>query len=196
MIIFDIETSGTDPVKNSIVSIGAVDMKDPTAIFYEECRIWDGAHVHEEALLVNGYTEAEIKDGNKQTEEILYLRFIDWLTSRDDFVLAGHNPSFDLSFLRHAAERAHENYILSSRSLDLHTACFIHMEQSGIEPPLLHHKSNLNSDTVMTYVGIPKEPRPHIAINGALWEAEAFSRIMYDRGLLSQFEQYPIPWVE
>ncbi len=53
-------------------------------------------------------------------------------------------------------------------------------------------KSLLDSDAVMTYVGIPTEPKPHIALNGALWEAEAISRLLYQKNLLSQFEQYPI----
>ena len=48
MIIIDVETTGLDPKKYSIVSIGAVDFKKPMRTFYEECRIWDGAEVSEE----------------------------------------------------------------------------------------------------------------------------------------------------
>jgi hypothetical protein len=48
----------------------------------------------------------------------------------------------------------------------------------------------------MEYVGIPVEPHPHVGINGAVWEAEAFSRLFYDKPLFEQFKEYPVPWVE
>src|SRR3990167_7954681 len=52
MIIIDVEASGTEYTKHSIVSLGAVDFSDPTRRFYGECRIWDGAHIMEGALEV------------------------------------------------------------------------------------------------------------------------------------------------
>ena len=43
MIVVDVETSGMDAYKHSLLSIGAVDFENPVERFYEECRIWDGA---------------------------------------------------------------------------------------------------------------------------------------------------------
>ena len=68
MIVLDIETTGVDALKNSIVSIGAIEFENPEERFYEECRIWDGAEINPLALEVNGYTEEEVKDINKKTE--------------------------------------------------------------------------------------------------------------------------------
>jgi len=53
--------------------------------------------------------------------------------------------------------------------------------------------SDLNSDFIMNYVGLPSEPKPHRAINGARYEAEALSRLIYGRGLFEEFEGYAIP---
>ncbi len=53
MIAIDVEASGIDYDMHSIVSVGTIDFADPTRQFYDECRIWDGAHIMEEALAVN-----------------------------------------------------------------------------------------------------------------------------------------------
>jgi DNA polymerase III epsilon subunit-like protein len=60
MIVVDVEASGTNYEKHSIVSLGAVDFDNPENRFYGECHIWDGAHIMEEALEVCGFTETEI----------------------------------------------------------------------------------------------------------------------------------------
>jgi DNA polymerase III epsilon subunit-like protein len=66
MIIIDIEASGVDYKKHSIVSIGALDFSNPTNRFYGECQIWPGAHIMDEALKVNGFTKDQITDPNKK----------------------------------------------------------------------------------------------------------------------------------
>ena len=38
MIILDIETTGVNPEKHAIVSVGAVDFLNPSRTFYEECK--------------------------------------------------------------------------------------------------------------------------------------------------------------
>jgi DNA polymerase III epsilon subunit-like protein len=192
MIVIDVETTGTNPHKHSIVSLGAIDIENPHEQLYEECRVWEGAHIDPGALTVNGYTEEQITDPIKQTEAELVEILFAWLASRDSLVIAAHNPHFDLSFLEAAAGRAHLNYILPARSIDLHTVCFTHMVKRGVKPPLHDKKSALNSDAVMEYVGIPSEPKPHIALNGAIWEAEAFSRLLFDKNLLPDFSKYPL----
>ncbi|OHA88112.1 MAG: hypothetical protein A2741_01340 [Candidatus Zambryskibacteria bacterium RIFCSPHIGHO2_01_FULL_43_27] len=195
MIVIDIETTGTNPFKHSILSLGAVDFRAPEVQFYEECRIWDGAKVEEEALAANGTKVEDLTDKSKQTEESLVKNFLTWLEERDDMRIAGQSVFFDRSFIESASARAGIPSKLSYRVIDLHSITFAHMIRRGIEPPVLNRKTNLNSDKIMEYVGIPAEPRPHIGLNGALWEAEAFSRLLYDKPLLTQFEKYPVPWI-
>lgn len=195
MIVVDVETTGIDSDRHSIVSIGAVDFLHPEKRFYEECRIWEGALITDEALVINGYTREEVVDKNKQTLEDVLKKFFAWIAECDSHTMMGHNPAFDLSFIEESAERYHMQLPFPKRSLDLHSVCFSHMVSNGITPPIHNKRSDLNSDRVMEYVGIPTEPKPHIAINGAVYEAEAFSRLMYGKNLLPEFKEYKIPWV-
>jgi len=66
------------------------------------------------------------------------------------------------------------------------------MISRGVTPPVIHNHSDLNSDRIMQYVGIPAEIHPHNALNGAKISAEALSRLLYNRNLLSEFEKYPV----
>jgi DNA polymerase III epsilon subunit-like protein len=193
MIVLDIEASGTEPHKHSIVSIGALDFNNPSNQFYAECRIWDGAHVMDEALAVNGFTVEEINDPTKKTEAEITAEFFKWIENLDGHTTAGQNPSFDRDFLKYAAERAHINWPLAHRTLDQHTVCWFHMFERGIMPPMKNKRSDLNSGKIMNYVGIPEEPKPHNALMGAKVAAEALSRLINGKNLLLEFEQYPIP---
>jgi hypothetical protein len=69
------------------------------------------------------------------------------------------------------------------------------MIKKGITPPVLNNRTDLNSDKIMNYVGIPAEPHPHNALNGAKVAGEAISRLLYDRNLLPEFKQFKIPWI-
>ena len=194
MIILDVEMSGINPEKNSIVSIGAVDFKNPSRRFYGECKVWEGAHITEEALSVNGYTKEKLLDDTKQTAGELLQSFIDWAGLCEEYTLAGQNPGTDLWFLESTAFKFKIMWPFSHRSFDLHTVCASHMIKRGIELPVMNNRSNINSDFIMKYVGIPTEPKPHIAINGAIYEAEAFSRLLYGNNLLPEFAEFPIPF--
>jgi len=197
MIVVDVEASGTEYHKHSIVSIGALDSDNPTNQFYGECRIWEGAHIMEEALKVNGFTEEEITDLNKKDEAELFRDFVAWSEDVPDHTLAGQNVSFDRDFIKAAAERAGENYSFAYRSIDTHTLAYMHIIKRGKKPPFDKKKrhSALNLDAVLNYTGIPAEPEPHNALTGALSHAEVISRLMYDKPLLPEFAEFPIPWL-
>jgi len=195
MIIVDVEASGTDYARHSIVSVGALDLLHPDNRLYEECRIWDGAHIMDEALAVNGFSAAEVTDRSKQTEADLIHRFLAWSDSVQERTLAGQNVSFDRDFLKAAAERAgHTNWPFAYRTIDTHTLCYMHIVRRGLQPPVAHRRSALNLDAVLNYCGIPEEPNPHNALTGALSHAEVISRLLYGKKLLPEFEAFPIPW--
>lgn len=197
MIVLDIEASGTEYQKHSIVSIGALDLDNPTNQFYDECRIWDGAHIMEGALEVNGFTEAEITDPKKKTEAEVVKAFMAWSKDVADRTLAGQNVSFDRDFTKAACERAGIDYDLAYRTIDTHTLCWMHIVKRGLTPPIdpKHHRSALNLDAVLNYVGIPAEPTPHNALTGAMCHAECISRLLFDKKLLPEFNEHNIPWL-
>jgi DNA polymerase III epsilon subunit-like protein len=196
MIILDVEASGTDYGKHSIVSIGALDFDNPDRQFYDECRVWDGAHIDDGALAVNGFTEEELRDPRKKSEAEIVRAFLSWAQAKRDWTIAGQNPSFDRDFVRAACLRAHLDFPLPYRTLDTHTMCYMHMVKRGMMPPFEKekHRTALDLDAVLEYVGIPAEPTPHNALTGAFCHAEAVSRLLYGRQLLPEFEMYPIPW--
>jgi len=198
MILVDIEASGTNCQKHSIVSIGAVDFDNPENRFYEECKIWDGAHVMDGALEVNGFTQAEITDESKQTEADIVKKFIDWSESFADRTLAGQNISFDRDFMRAGAQRAGLNWNFAYRTIDTHSLCWMHIVKKGNKPPVdvEHKRSNLDLNAVLRYCGVPSEPDPHNALTGALCHAEVTSRLLYDKKLLPEFEEHEIPWLQ
>ncbi len=197
MIVIDIEASGTEYQFHSIVSLGAIDMSNPERQFYAECRVWDGAHIMEEALAVNGFTEAEITDRAKMSEAELVLQFMEWTQMCSDRTLVGQNVSFDRDMLKAGVIRAGENWTLPYRTLDTHTMCYMHMVKAGLTPPFdaEHKRTALNLDAVLNYCGIPEEPDPHNALTGAKCHAEVSSRLLFDRPLLPEFTAYPIPWL-
>lgn len=195
MIVVDVEASGTDERAHSIVSVGALFLERPEHQFYEECRVWEGAHIMDEALEVNGFTKEQITDPKKQGEGELAKKFIAWASEAEDRTLAGQNPSFDRDFLRLATERAgHTDWPFAFRTIDTHSLAYMHMVKRGVTPPVEHQRSALDLDAVLNYCGIPREPEPHNALTGAKSHAEVISRLLYGKKLLKEFEQYDLPW--
>lgn len=195
MIVLDVETSGLLPEKHSILSLGATDLDDPTNQFYDECQVWPGAHIDEEALAINGFTREEIQGGVRTSEAALIQAFVAWATDRPvDRTLAAQNPSFDLEFVQAACKRAGIACPFAKRTIDVHTLVWLHMTQRGIAPLQEKGHSAISLDAALVYCGIPKEPKPHNALMGALSHAEVIGRIAYNRKIVPEFNSYDIPW--
>jgi DNA polymerase III epsilon subunit-like protein len=195
MIVLDVEASGLNPKADSIVSIGALDSDNQENRFYGECRVWEGAHVHEEALAINGFTKESLEDVSKQTEAELVSAFVIWaLEIQGDRTLAAQNVSFDFSFIEAACERAGVHFPFAKRTLDVHSLVWMHMTVDGVTPPLQNNHSAISLDSALTYCGLPSEQKPHNALTGALAHAEVVSRVAYNKLLLPEYSTFPIPW--
>lgn len=198
MLVTDCEMTGLEPTLHSILSVGAVDLDHPERQLYEECRMWDGAKIEDEALEVNGFTHEQAVDHNKQSEADLVHKFIVFAEGMPDTTIAGQNVFTDLYFLQAAAKRAgHTAWPFAHRIIDIHSLAYEHMIKRGLTPPLdpLKRHSALNLDASLKYCGIPEEPKPHNALTGAKCNAEVISRLLYDKKLLPEFDTYDIPWL-
>lgn len=197
MIAVDVETTGLDPEQASIVSLGAVDLDDPANQFYEECRIWDGARITDESLAITGFTRDEVGEGSgKQTEAELVRNFIAWANDRPkDHTFVGQNPRFDADFVELACKRAGVAFPFAHRTIDTHSLCWFHMVGRGMAPPVENRRSAINLDYILTYTGVPPEPKPHNALTGALSHAEVFFRLVYSKKVLPEYLDFPIPWL-
>ncbi len=199
MIILDVEASGLHPEKHSIVSIGALEFERSENRFYGECRVWEGAHIQDEALKINGFSRDEVTSSARQSEADLVVAFLEWTMMIPDRTIVGQNPAvLDRPMIEAAAQRAGREVRLAHRTLDVHSVAFTHMILHNVTPPFDTAKSHsaLNLTEILKYVGMPKEPEPHNALTGALVEAEALSRLFYGKTLLEEYKQYPIPWVK
>jgi DNA polymerase III epsilon subunit-like protein len=136
MIAVDVEASGIGPETHSILSVGAVDLSNPTNTFYEECRVWEGAHINDDALAVCGFTREQATDPNKQSEAELVHKFAAFAQGISDRTLAGQNVSFDRDLLQAAAARAkHTEWPFAHRTIDSHTLCLDAHGKEGTHSP-------------------------------------------------------------
>ncbi|HEV7449121.1 MAG TPA: exonuclease domain-containing protein [Candidatus Paceibacterota bacterium] len=199
MLVTDCEMTGLEPTLHSILSVGAIDLDNPSHQLYEECRAWDGAKIEDEALAVNGFTREQAGDPAKQSEAELVHKFIAFANGMPDTTLAGQNVFVDYFFLEAAARRAgHTAWPFAHRIIDIHTLAWEHMVKRGVTPPVNAERrhSALNLEAVARYCGMEEEPKPHNALVGAKYSAEVISRLLYDKKLLPEFEQYDLPWIQ
>lgn len=189
MIVVDVETTGVDPQRHSIASIGAVDFRAPAEQFYTACRPFDGAAFDGASLAVNGFTPEELADPSLPTLEEALRRFFAWAVPRSGPALAGHNTHFDHGFLQAGARRFRLAWPFGFRVIDLHSVAWTRMVQTGHVPP----GGTIRSSVVFAYAGLPEEPKPHHGLTGAKMEAEAFSRLLYGKPLLDEYASHAVP---
>ena len=163
MIILDIETTGTDPHRNCMVSLGAIDYETGKE-FYGECSIYRDSLVDPLAMEINGFNIDQIRPGVKQEAHCLYYEFNDWAGQFPDKLLAGHNVGhLDLPFLEHLHETSFNfDWAFGYRTVDLHSLAYLVFGQS------------LKLSAICEKLGVPPEPKPHNALNGARVTRECF----------------------
>jgi DNA polymerase-3 subunit epsilon len=172
MIILDIETTGLDPLKHCMVSLGAVDSVTGDE-FYGECRVYPGRVIDPFALGVNGFTEAQCLDETKDLPHALYMRFLQWAvidTKRDPLIGGQQVGSFDIPFLKAIASDRDQGIVptwpFGHRSVDLHSVAYAKLGKS------------LSLDGILQAVGLAPEPKPHNALTGARLERDAFKLLL------------------
>lgn len=190
MIFIDIETTGIDAIKNSIISIGAIDFFNPKNQFYKECQIEEGKEIDQNALKVNGFSEKELRNPQKKRIEETLRNFVDWTSMIENITLAGNNTDFDKNFLKEAMGKYGIKWIFGSRIVDLHSTAINNFLMNGMTIPIKNKRYDITSDKIFVSVGLPKEPKPHNALMGAKMEAEAYSRLVFKKGLLDEFGKY------
>lgn len=199
MLVVDVETTGLNPYRNGILSIGAVNFKYPENYYYAEGRPQASVVLEKRALEINGFTEEELRALPKPMIEVM-VEFYEWINQQPKdtpLIIGGHNVGFDIWFLRAEHERCGlKNSIVpfKYRGMDLHSTAMAHYAlKKGFMYP-----GDMPADYIQEKLGLPIEPSPHNALNGAVFEAECFSRLLFNRILFTDFEQYPVkenPWI-
>jgi DNA polymerase-3 subunit epsilon len=196
MLAIDCEMTGLDPKRHAIISIGGVNLSDPENTFYGECRVFAGAEIDPEGLAVNGFTQEQCLDDSKDSETVLMQKLFEWMQTAENYTLVGQNVTLDKEFLNEAFARSGVEFRFNHRVVDTHSVAYAQFLIEGRSGPKKIEKpkvSALNLDEILKYVGIPEEPRPHNALTGAKVSAEAFSRMVFKKKLLSDFKEFPLP---
>lgn len=189
MISIDCEMTGLDIENCAIISFGAIDLKRPERRLYVELQPFDGAKIDDEGMAVNGFTVEQIKNFKLTQKEGLEIikKFLD---ESDERNVLGQNVMFDVVFLNRAFERMGVDCKIPYRVLDLHSMVCSKLILNKKKIPMEEKKSTLNLDILLNMAGIPEEPQPHIAINGALSAAEVYFRLIEGRSVIPEFSQF------
>lgn len=198
ILIVDVETTGVNANEHSILSIGAViipkNSRDIIYNLYNEANVWPGAEITEQALQINNFKRDEIINNQiKLNQKEMLEQLIEFSNLSNDITIWGHNPKFDVDFINTSFKRENIDFKFSYHTLDLHTIAYIKHIENKQKILLKNKSSSLNGDEIMKYVGIPAEPNPHNALNGAKWEAEAIHRLLYGANFHPDFKKYSIP---
>jgi len=191
MIVIDLEFSSLDANNGAILSIGAVDMLDPSREFYKEYRVFDGAAVVEESIAIAGFTKEQLHDKEKPTFEEAIQEFIDWVSKSKCTIFGAQNPLLDLTYLRNGFKRAGIDWPWGFRSVDLHSYVFCKIwGEKGVQPLREDGHSDMNLDAIARYAGFEIDRGDtHNALNDAKITAECFSRIMFDKKMFDEFNK-------
>jgi DNA polymerase III epsilon subunit-like protein len=192
LIVVDVETTGLDPERHQIISIGAVNFADPREPYYGECRLSPGSEVSEEALKITGVTLEELERRKRTLEEILQ-EFLKWTTTCKERTLAGENIWFDARFLQHALGKCGLAWTFGHRYVDLHSVSYAMRTRAKKCAMVANGVSSLSLDETLQFVGLKPRKGSHHAREDAKLEAEALSRLMYGKALLKKFSRYRLP---
>lgn len=165
----DVETTGLDASRHEIIELGLVviDQKTLSIIDALDLKI---APEHIEtaspkALEINGYAPA---DWEGATSLDAAMRAYSDKTAEAMF--SAHNITFDWAFISTAFTKTGTSNHMDYHRLDLLTMAWFALRNRGAE------KLNLNA--VAKFLGVPEEPLPHRAINGALLGYQVFCKLV------------------
>lgn len=102
LIFFDLETTGLSPIKNHIIEIGAVKLKQNGDQETFESFVFSPIDIPKQSQDIHGISDHDLKDAPK-IEDVL-KKFFDFIRGCD---LVAHNAMFDLGFIINEAKRAH-----------------------------------------------------------------------------------------
>lgn len=184
ILVVDLETTCLNEHLGSILQIGATWLIGGPADhnlqeFSADCHARADALVEDEALEVNGCSRQRVFDATLLSEGSVIQAFVRFVEScvgiGSPVILAGLNPGFDLRWLRAAYKRASfSTFPFRHRTLDLHSLAIDYAIKQGRQIPA----QGFYTDEIYQLIGLPPEPRPHVAIQGARAEAEALRSLL------------------
>ena len=168
-VVLDSETTGTDPARDHLVSIGAVAVKKSQIVLADSFEATLKIAHNLSSVMVHGITRDEARDGMEEPEAV--LAFVEYLR---DGVIVGHHIGFDVKILSRACEQ-HFGFQLQNRMLDTMDLT-LHFQDSGAFAgnDSIH---DFSLDSLCSIFGV--EPRDrHTAGGDAFITAQIFLRLL------------------
>ena len=160
-VVFDLETTGVNVIKDDIIEISAVKVLGGKVADTFSTLVNPGRPIPYYATQVNGITDEMVEDAPDIREALA-----DFLTFAGDAVLVGHNiQSFDLNFVSNAAE-GHLGKTVENDYIDT-----LYMARSCL-PELSHHKLV----DVASYFHISAEGA-HRALNDCIMNQKCYEEL-------------------
>ena len=168
-VVLDTETTGFDPQRDRIITIGAVAVQDGEILLDDSCELMLKLAHNLASVTVHGITRDEARDGMDEPEALTL--FLDYLR---DGVIVGHHIGHDIHFLNAACDR-HFGTNLTNRYLDTMDLT-LRLEDAGAfadQTP----REDYSLDGLCHLFGITPHDR-HTAGGDAFLTAQIFLRLL------------------
>ncbi len=138
-IAFDIETTGLNAISDRMTEIGAVLFSGGSILSTFNTFVNPGIPIPERITDLTGITDADVAEAPAEAEAL--QRFLDFAGDRP---LIAHNASFDIGFMRAAANR--------------HRIAFdpVYLDTLGLARALLQKQKRFTLDSVSNHLELPK----------------------------------------
>ena len=168
-VVLDCETTGTDPRRDKLISIGAVVVEAGEIVLEDSFEVLLKVAYNGSAVTVHGITRDEAADGLSEAEAL--AAFIPWLR---DGVIVGHHIGFDIILINLACQHLF-NFELRNRSLDT-MALTLLLERDGA----FNEQKEIQGfslDALCSQFGVTPHDR-HTAGGDAFITAQVFLRLL------------------
>jgi len=167
-VVLDTETTGLDPRRDRLITIGAVGVLADEIVLADSFETMLKVAYNNSAVTVHGITREEAMDGMDEPEALeLFLGYL------GDGVIVGHHILHDIATLNAAYER-HFGFTLRNRFLDTMDLT-LHLQQDGAFGAGVE---GFSLDALCELFGVPPRDR-HTAGGDAFITALIFLRLLH-----------------
>ena len=176
-VVLDCETTGLDPQRDRIITMGAVVVRDGEIRLDEQFEALLQVTHNTSAVLVHGITAAEAAERGVEEADAMtaFLEFV------GGGVIVGHHIGFDVDVINRACERA-LGVSLRNRWLDT-MELTLHLEDAGAFGPMEPTSASappfrdFSLDALCRRFGVPPHDR-HTAAGDAFITAQIFLKLL------------------
>lgn len=139
IIFLDCETTGLDSDYHEIISVCIIRRNDGKTWTYKAKPEWP-SHIDPKAVAVNGYTPSAWMDAISQEELAHHIGIL-----LKDYIIVGHNPRFDIEFIRNLLWRYKIKTYIDPRAIDTTTLSYLYLVPYGLP--------SLSMDSIRKFLG-------------------------------------------